>query len=108
MKQLRFAQEFIANILNGVKNTTWRVFDDKDLSEGDQLELISSDTEEKFADAQIISIKEKIFGDINEEDKQGVNGDLSEEEMYNKYEKFYKIPITSHTKLKIIKFKLLQ
>lgn len=40
MKTLKFRSHLADLILKGEKDVTWRLFDDKDLTIGDQLELL--------------------------------------------------------------------
>lgn len=39
MKQIKFANDLVSKILEGSKTATWRLFDDKALQIGDQLEF---------------------------------------------------------------------
>ncbi|MBI2591035.1 MAG: ASCH domain-containing protein [Candidatus Blackburnbacteria bacterium] len=54
MKTLKFAPELASLVLDGSKTSTWRLFDDKDLAQGDQLSLVNRETREEFAKAVII------------------------------------------------------
>jgi hypothetical protein len=40
MKKLKFRHHLVKEIVTGSKTVTWRLFDDKDLQVGDELELI--------------------------------------------------------------------
>jgi hypothetical protein len=44
MKTLKFTTELCEQILCGVKTATWRLFDDKDLPVGDELQFINKET----------------------------------------------------------------
>ncbi len=59
MKTLKFASDLSRQILDGTKTSTWRLFDDKDLQVGDELLLVDSHENEAFAQAEIISMKQK-------------------------------------------------
>jgi hypothetical protein len=59
MKTLKFRHQLVEEILTGRKTVTWRLFDDKDLKVGDKIELLYWETKEKFADAEIIEVREK-------------------------------------------------
>ena len=39
MKVLKFREYLVPLVLSGEKDSTWRLFDDKDLSVGDEIEL---------------------------------------------------------------------
>ena len=56
MKTLKFRHHLVKEILVGRKTTTWRLFDDKDLSVGDPLELLDWESGKKFAEAEIVGI----------------------------------------------------
>lgn len=40
MKRLKLDHELAKLVRQGEKTSTWRVFDDKDISEGDELEFV--------------------------------------------------------------------
>tara|TARA_Y100000034_G_C6829245_1_gene374179 strand:- start:807 stop:1127 length:321 start_codon:yes stop_codon:yes gene_type:complete len=105
MKSLKFANSLIQLILDGKKINTWRINDDKNLTENDILSLINIKREE-FAKAIIISVKETTFEEVDQCDKEGHEKFSSDEEMYRTYSKYYNINVTPQTKLKIIGFKL--
>ena len=89
MKHLKFRTHLSKLILKGEKDVTWRLFDDKDISKGDIVAFLIWDTEEKFAEAEIIDVKEKRFSELKEEDLEGHEKFSSEEEMYKTYSKYY-------------------
>lgn len=106
MKRLRFAEPLPGLVLNGVKNTTWRINDDKDLSVGDELQLCYVDGRE-FAKAKIIKVRETKFQDLTQDDNDGHEKFSSEKEMYETYSKYYNLKVTPQTRVKVIKFRLL-
>lgn len=106
MKQIKFTRPLSQQILTGTKTTTWRLFDDKDLKEVDLLELLVSDTKEKFAEATILKLTEKTFSNLTNEDWEGHGKFSSDQEMYETYSRYYNQKVTPQTKLKIIKFRL--
>jgi len=103
MKTLKFRAKLIEKMKNGEKFVTWRLFDDKDLQEGERVELINWETGEKEGEATIIGLSEKEFKDLTEEDKIGHEKFESEEEMYETYSKYYDTKVDENTSLKIIK-----
>jgi len=108
MKTLKFRENLAKQILNGKKIITWRLFDDKNLKRGDIISLLIFETEEEFARARLIDVKEKAFAELEDKDWKGHEKFNSEEEMYKTYSKYYKKEITPKTKLKIIKFELIK
>jgi len=107
MKTLKFENKLVRSILSGTKDTTWRFFDDKNLTVGDELVLINSDFEEEFAKAKIISLYEKKFKDIEINDQNGHEKYEDFYKMIEIYQKYYGDRVTGDSLVKIIKFKLL-
>ena len=108
MKTLKFTPELISLILSGEKTSTWRIFDDKDLSLGDELSFINKATGEEFAKARIVSVHEKTLGQIDEADfDAGHERFESPEEMLESYQAYYGDMVTMNTSLKLIGFELL-
>ncbi len=107
MKTLKFAPYLVPLILSGEKVSTWRLFDDKNLSVRDQLEFINKETGEKFGEAEITAIKEKPLGDVEDSDYNGHEKFESKEEMIESYRKYYGDEVSLETSIKIIDFKLL-
>ncbi len=107
MKSLKFRHHLAKMILDGEKTTTWRLFDDKHLTVGDQLELIEWETGKVFATAEITNVREKKFGEISEPDWLGHERFESPAEMLNHYRDFYGQHVTMETMMKVVEFKLL-
>ncbi len=106
MKQLKFSEPLPELILNGQKNSTWRINDEKGIAAGDKLSLCYNNCQE-FAKAEATHIKEMILENLTPADKEGHEEFSSDEEMYQIYSKYYKTKVTPKTRVKIIKFKLL-
>jgi hypothetical protein len=106
MKVLKFRASLVPLIISGDKNSTWRLFDDKDLKVGDDLELKVFVTLKTFARAHITKVIEKKFGDLTTSDKQGHEEYKNDNEMYAEHTKYYKVPVNSQTPVKIIWFEL--
>ena len=107
MKTLKFEEKLSKLILAGEKNSTWRLFDDKDLIQGDQVIFIVKETGEEFAKANLIEVKEKSFVNLSIEDWEGHEKFSSDLEMYETYSKYYKTKVSENTLVKIIKFDLI-
>src|SRR3989344_623408 len=103
MKELKFKKALSELILKGGKNNTWRFFDDKDISVGDEISFLVSETKKEFAKAEVIFVKEKILGNLNEEDLKGHEKYESKEEMYKTYSQYYNKKINEDSIVKIIK-----
>jgi len=105
VKTLKFNNELREPIQSGEKNSTWRMFDDKDLKLGDHLSLVISETGEKFADAVIVYVKEKKLGAIDVYDCQGHETYKSKEDMLQTYRNYYGNKVTFDTPIKLVRFK---
>ena len=108
MKTLKFRQVLAKEILDGRKTITWRLFDDKDLKVGDKLDFLEWETKNKFAEAEIIGIREKKLVDIEDEDLEGHEKFKDKEEMLETYKKYYGDRTSVDTVVKIISFNLLR
>lgn len=106
-KTLKFRRELADLILAGHKDATWRLFDDKNLSEGDVVELLIWGTLEKFATARLIEVREKRMGELVEPDFEGHEKFSSTDAMYQTYSTYYDRPVNADTRVKIVRFRLL-
>ena len=104
---LRFRPGLIDLITEGVKTNTWRIWTDKYVSVGDDVQLINSETDQVFARAQIIEKCEKSFADLTDNEKQGHESFESEEDMYQYYSEYYKIAVDENTSVTVIKFQII-
>lgn len=110
MKKLCFVEELVPLVLSGEKDTTWRIFDDKNLSEKDELLFLESKTRTPFAKARITSVKETTLDlkNLSVDDRKGHEQYKDTQEMINSFSDYYDSTITKDTVLKIIKFELVQ
>ncbi len=104
MKTLKFQHQLCEQILRGEKTSTWRLFDDKDLQVGDELEFVNKQTSEKFGTAMITAVVTKTLGSLTEADWEGHERFASDEEMYATYNSYYEPDVTPQTEVKILKF----
>lgn len=107
MKTLKFRNDLAKMILNGEKTVTWRLFDDKHLTIGDQVQLIEWETGKIFATVKITKIKEKRFGEISELDFLGHEKFDDTAQMLKHYRDYYGDHVNMETKMKVVEFKLL-
>lgn len=89
-KTLKFSPDLIPLILSGKKDSTWRLWDDKDLRGGDVITLIRRPELTPFAIAKVTSCIEKPLGELTKKDKKGHEPFTSDEEMYRRYSDYYK------------------
>lgn len=105
---MKFRESLAKKILAGAKTSTWRLFDDKDLHVGDRVEFVVSETGEKFAEVEIVSMKEKLLADIEEGDYDGHERYESPEKMVETFREYYGDKVTLDTKVKILVFQIIQ
>jgi len=106
MKTLKFDSSLVSLVLSGEKTSTWRLFDDKDLSVNDDLILLNKQIGEEFGKARIIEVREKALKGIVEADYDGHEKFESPEAMIETYKSYYGDKVTPETTVKIIKFEL--
>ena len=107
MKTLKFRKTLSELIACGEKDTTWRLFDDKDLQVGDKVSFLVWETGEVFAPAELLSVRETTFGGLTKEDWEGHEKFQSDKEMYDTYSVYYKREVCEDSPVKVIRFKLL-
>lgn len=108
MKSLKFRSHLADQILDGTKTVTWRLFDDKDLKIGDEIELIRWETGEVFGKATILDVAEKRLGDITDDDYEYSNYKReNQSERLEHYREIYGDKVNVDTMVKMIKLKLL-
>lgn len=106
MKRLKFNSTLVPRVLSGEKKVTWRLYDDKGLSVGDELSLVNRDSGEEFAQATITSVTETTLGDIDHAAGDGHEAYASREEMYETFRGYYGDRVGPETPVKIISFAL--
>ena len=108
MKKLKFKSFKAQWILDGTKTSTMRLFDDKDLRVGDDLELEDSDTGKIFVHAVITEVIEKKLGEIDDVDLDGHEKWDSHVEMLASLRKYYGDNVNEDTPVKVVRFKLIK
>lgn len=94
----------------GKKTSTWRLFDDKDLSVNDEVRLIDKvdpsrpETWKVMGMAHINTVIQKRLGDIEPADYEGHERFSSPKEMVETYQKYYGSDVNLDTIVKIIRF----
>jgi len=104
MKKLKFTPQLSDEILSGKKTSTWRLFDDKDLTIGDGLIFINKETLEEFGEAIITFLKRKTLGTLTDDDCIGHAKYSSKEEMYQSFKKYYGDRVNEDSEVKILTF----
>ena len=104
MKTLKFKAHLCDEIVAGNKTSTWRLFDDKELKTGDELEFINKDTSETFGTATITDLYTKTLGTLEEKDWEGHERFATDDEMYATYREYYSDAVGPDTEVKILSF----
>lgn len=105
-KTIKFRDHLVPAVLAGTKYATWRLFDDKDISEGDIIDLINWNTGEKFGEADIVHVHETTLQHLTDEDYEGQARYANDEEMYANLRTYYGDKVGPETIVKVIRFKL--
>lgn len=105
MKILHFSGRLPKLILQGKKTITWRINDEKDIKEGDELSLCDNHGNQ-FAKVIVIKTKETVFGKLTKEDKECHEKFDSDKKMHETYSNYYNIKVSQKTKVKVIYFRL--
>jgi len=105
MKTIKFTPELTELIKKGEKTTTFRLFNDKNLSSGDRVILATRDGKKvtNFAGAKLLNVYTKPIKKLNEEDYVGHE---PVENPIEDYKKYYSNKITENTEVKIIRFEI--
>ncbi len=104
-KQVKFRPQYIPAILAGEKTSMWRLFDEKNLQVGDELELLNWATGEKFGEAKVLSVRQKTLGTIKPEDYAGHEHYQNDALMYLHYQQMYGDAVGPETPVKVVRFK---
>ena len=110
MKTLKLNHDLALLVLKGKKTSTWRLYDDKDLSVDDDIELIDKvkpenrNTWRPIGIAHINQIIQKRLSDISEADAEGQGGFSSPGELVKEFQAYYGSQVTLATPIKIIHF----
>ena len=104
-KVVKFTPQLSELVKKGEKYTTFRIFDDKDLSEGDEIVLATrdGDTVTEFGEAIITKVNIKTVSTLSKDDFIGhekIGSNILEH-----YKGYYGNTIDNNTEVKVIRFK---
>ena len=108
MKTLKFKDFKARWILEGTKTATMRLFDDKDLKVGDELELINSDSGKVFSKAVIVEVVYRTLGEVEDIDLDGHEKWNNKEEMLKSLRLYYGDRVNLDIEVKIVRFNLIK
>ena len=110
MKKLKLDHELAQLVLAGEKTSTWRMFDDKDLTVNDELQFIDKvdpaapQTWRVIGTGRINRIIEKRLGDITDEDYEGHEPHESPQARLQAYRGYYGDRVSMDTPIKMLHF----
>jgi len=110
MKTLKFDHNRAQQILSREKTTTWRLYDDKDLSVNDDIKVVDKQnpndpkTWRVIGIAKVTEVIEKKLGDVTKEDMAGHQSFETKEEMLSYYRQLYGDRVQFDTPVKIVMF----
>lgn len=109
-KQIKFEHQLALDIVRGVKTSTFRFFDDKNIRVGDVLEVIDKVERDNPASwlsvgyINVTEVTEKRVADLSETDWLGHETFTSTKAFLKTFRYYYSQPIDENTPLKIIHF----
>lgn len=110
MKTIKLDHELANQVRAGHRTSTWRLFDDKDLSVDDRVTLIDKVNHDDhnswiaFGEAIIDRVIEKRLGEISKEDAEDHNANQTSGEMLVELRGYYGDSVSLKTPVKILHF----
>lgn len=110
MKTLKFDHNLAQLIAEGRKNSTWRLYDDKDLSVDDEIRIVDKinpkdpDSWRVIGHGKVSEVVEKRLGEVTQKDMGGHETYASQDAMLTTYKGYYGDRVTLDTPVKIIFF----
>jgi ribonuclease HI len=110
VKTLKFDHEQAQAILAGQKNSTWRLYDDKDLSVSDEVKVIDKldpvepESWRIIGQARVTEVVEKLLGAVTDKDMVAHEHFVSQEQMLEHYQGYYGHRVDFETPVKIVYF----
>lgn len=110
MKTLKLDHRLAQLVLAGEKTSTWRLFDEKDLSVNDNVKLLDKvdpgnpATWKIIGTARINEIIQKPLGDIRPDDYEGHESFPGRQALLESFQKYYGNSVDFDTVVKIIRF----
>jgi len=110
MKTLKFDHPIAQLIESGERNSTWRLFDDKDIAVNDEIRIIDKvdpkdpQTWRIIGTARVSEVLEKRLEDITEQTMTDDHKYTSKKEIVDHYRQYYGNKVTGSSPVKIIYF----
>jgi len=113
MKTLKLEHHLAEQVKNGLKHSTWRLYDDKDLSVDDRVVIVDKvdpknrDSWVATGEAVLTRVVEKHLGEVGKDDYDGHNPYDSPEDMLRTFQGYYGDSVSYKTPVKIVYFTFL-
>ena len=107
MKTLKFDSDLKELIIDGIKTSTWRIGDDKDIQIDDKLLFIDYKTNKEFYKAVVVSVKTIRIKDMKCCDFSGHERYTDIGHMFAMFRHYYGKYVKWNTIIKIIRYKKL-
>ncbi|HYH75557.1 MAG TPA: ribonuclease HI family protein [Candidatus Saccharimonadales bacterium] len=112
MKTLKLDHNLAQQVVQGTMTSTWRMYDDKNISVNDVIEVIDKvdpknpDTWLVVANATVDEVVEKRLSDVKINDNKGHREYESQEQMLQEFQRYYGPQVDLNTPIKLISFTL--
>jgi ribonuclease HI len=110
MKTIKLDHQLAEDVKNGKKHSTWRLFDEKDLSVDDRVVIIDKvkphdhNSWVATGEAVLTKVVEKHLGEIGQDDYEGHSPYDSPEDMLQAFRGYYGDSVSFKTPVKVIHF----
>lgn len=110
MKTLKLDHELAQQIASGQKTSTWRMYDDKDISVNDEIQLIDKidahnrTTWRPIGIATVNTVVQKRVGELTLEDMEDYEEHESMDRLLEVFRGYYGSDVTEQTPIKLIQF----
>jgi hypothetical protein len=107
IKRLKFAPHLIPLIRGGFKTVTWRLWDDKNLAAGDQVEFVDASSLDRVGLAELTKVYTKTFAALDDADWQGHERFRDDADMFQHYTRYYGRTVDIQTPVTVVHFTML-
>lgn len=114
MKTIKLDHQLAQQVVKGIKTSTWRMYDDKNIAVGDRLGIIDKidpgnpQTWKVVAYATVDQVTEKRLGDVKINENKGHNDYESQDAMLQEFQHYYGPQVDLKTPIKLINFSITQ
>lgn len=106
VKMLKFRPPAIDAIRSGEQTVTLRLFDEKELAAGDELEFCDATRGSVFATARVEAVRERTLGSLTANMTTPYEQFTSLDSMYTTFSEYYDRSVGPETTVKVVQFTL--